>query len=611
MSRLNIVTQTKTEAVLDELYATVLRRMSAGTALLCPVDMAAAFLRMCHAQSCGKCVPCRVGLGQLGDLLEDVLSGRATMETLELIEKTASSVYATADCAIGYEAAALVLRGLEGFRDDYIAHINEGKCSVKCEQGVPCVAKCPAGVEIPGYVALIADGRYADAIRLIRKDNPFPSACGYVCEHPCEEKCRRRIVDDAVNIRGLKRFAADNAGLVPPTEVKYPATGKTVAIVGGGPAGLTAAYFLSIMGHTVEVFEKSHKLGGMLRYGIPRYRLPAQRLDDDINAILATGIKVNYGFEVGRDATLVELKEKYDAVFISIGAHTYKKLRIEGEEGEGVIPAIKLLRDIEDGCKPDFSGKTVTVIGGGNVAMDAARSALRCGAKVNIVYRRRQQDMTALPEEIHGTISEGCEIITLCAPIRVERDEDGSVKALVVRPQIAGRLDKSGRPTPVDAKEPERRIETDLIIAAIGQAIDSNHFGQSSIPLDRDAIMADDASRIYENPGVYAGGDCVTGPATVIRAIAGGKVAAANIDEYLGYHHVIEADVEIPDKKVRNVVPCGRQNMVERVSCERACDFCDVELPLSEEEALLEAGRCLRCDHFGYGPYWADRRHKW
>lgn len=611
MSRLNIVSQTKTEAVLDELYATVLRRMSAGTAVLCPVDMAAAFLRLCHAQSCGKCVPCRVGLGQLGGLLEDVLSGRATMDTLDLIEKTASSIYATADCAIGFEAAALVLRGLKGFREDYIAHIKEGKCSVKCEQGVPCVAKCPAGVEIPGYVALVAEGRYADAVRLIRKDNPFPSACGYVCEHPCEAKCRRRIVDDSVNIRGLKRFAADNAGAVPPTEVKYPRTGKTVAIVGGGPAGLTAAYFLTIMGHSVEVFEKNDKLGGMLRYGIPRYRLPGEKLDDDINAILATGVKVHYGFEVGKDASLIDLKERFDAVFISIGAHTYKKMRIEGEEGEGVIPAIKLLHDIEDGNKPDFSGKTVTVVGGGNVAMDAARSALRCGAKVNIVYRRRQQDMTALPEEVEGTIAEGCNLITLCAPVRVERGEDGSVKALIIQPQLSGKIDKGGRPTPVNAKEPERRIETDIIIAAIGQAIDSGHFGQSSIPLDRDTIMADEASRIYENPGVYAGGDCVTGPATVIRAIAGGKVAAANIDEYLGYHHVISADVEIPPQKVRNVEPCGRQNMVERCAGERACDFCDVELPLTEEEALLEATRCLRCDHFGYGPYWADRRHKW
>ncbi len=611
MSRLNIASQTKTEAVLDDLYATVLRRMSAGTAVLCPVDMAAAFLRLCHAQSCGKCVPCRVGLGQLGNLLEDVLSGRATMETLELIEKTASAIYATADCAIGHGSAALVLRGLEGFREDYISHIQEGKCSVKCEQGVPCISKCPAGVEIPGYVALVAEGRYADAVRLIRKDNPFPAACGYVCEQPCEAKCRRRIVDDAINIRGLKRFAVDNAGVVPPTEVKYPATGKRVAVVGGGPAGLTAAYFLTIMGHSVEVFEKSHKLGGMLRYGIPRYRLPGEKLDEDINAILATGVKVHYGFEVGKDATLVELKEKFDAVFISIGAHTYKKLKIEGEEGEGVISAIKLLRDIEDGNKPDFTGKTVTVVGGGNVAMDAARSALRCGAKVNIVYRRRQQDMTALPEEIHGTIAEGCNLITLCAPVRIERGEDGAVKALIIQPQISGKLDKSGRPTPVNAKEPERRIETDIVIAAIGQAIDSDHFGQSSIPLDRDTIMADDASRIYENPGVYAGGDCVTGPATVIRAIAGGKVAAANIDVYLGYHHVISEDIDVPDKQVRNIVPCGRQNMVERVSDQRVCDFCDVELPLAEEEAQIEATRCLRCDHFGYGPYWADRRHKW
>ncbi|MGI5936858.1 MAG: NAD(P)-binding protein [Oscillospiraceae bacterium] len=610
MSRLIMPPESQTEKVLRELYGIVLRRVASGASLLCPVDMVTAFLKLCHAQSCGKCVPCRIGLGQLIDMLEDVLDGNATNATVALIEKTARSIYASADCAIGFGAAEMVLRGLEGFREDYIAHVRDKRCSVQCEQGAPCISLCPAGVEIPGYIALIAEGQYADAIRLIRRDNPFPTVCGYVCEHPCEAKCRRHILDDAINIRGLKRFAADNAGYVPPPK-KYPETGKRVAIIGAGPAGLTAAYYLALMGHTVEVFEKRGQLGGMLRYGIPRYRLPSDKLDNDIRAILDTGIKVHTGMEVGRDVSIDTLRKEYDAIFISIGAHTDKKLQIPGTKGPGVIPAIEMLRDLGEGVHRDFAGKTVNVIGGGNVAMDAARSAMRLGARrVNIVYRRRQQDMTALPEEVEGAIAEGCDLITLCAPHSIERNAEGNIKALWVQPQLAGPI-VDGRPLPIDAAEPRHRIPCDLIIVAIGQAIESENFGKARIPLDRDAICAGGDSSVLDHPGIFAGGDCVTGPATVIKAIAAGKVAAANIDEYLGFHHPIKADVDIPAPGMIKTEAWGRANMVEREAAVRKQDFEMIEEPLSGEAACLEASRCLRCDHYGYGTYWADRRRKW
>jgi hypothetical protein len=214
---------------------------------------------MCHAQGCGKCVSCRVGLGQLQNLLEDVLDGKATLETIDLIEKTAKSIYNTADCAIGYEAAEIVLKGLEGFRDDYESHVLNKRCNAASFESVPCVAYCPAGVDIPGYISLISEGRYADAIKLIRKDNPLPATCAYVCEHPCESRCRRNMIDDAINIRGLKRFEVDNAGDVPVPE-KAESTGKKVAIVGGGPSGLTAAYYLSLMGHDVEYLNREGNL---------------------------------------------------------------------------------------------------------------------------------------------------------------------------------------------------------------------------------------------------------------------------------------------------------------------------------------------------------------
>lgn len=242
MSRLEISTPNQAQLIVEQLYKNLERRIESSPPGLCPIDVSKAFLELCHAQTCGKCVPCRIGLGQLKNLLEDVLKGHATMDTLTLIEKTADSIMSSADCAIGYEAARMVLTGLAGFRDDYEAHIKEGKCTCNYKQAIPCKSLCPAQVDIPGYIALVKEGRYKDAIRLIRKDNPFPTTCGFICEHPCEARCRRNIMDDAVNIRGLKRMAADFAGKVPPPPCA-PSTGKRVAVIGGGPGGLSAAYY--------------------------------------------------------------------------------------------------------------------------------------------------------------------------------------------------------------------------------------------------------------------------------------------------------------------------------------------------------------------------------
>ena len=402
MSRLDIMTPSRSQTVIDGLYRDVERRIASSPPGLCPVDLALSFLRLCHAQTCGKCVPCRIGLGQLATLLEQVLNGEATMETLSIIERTARVIYNSADCAIGRDAARLVSDGLAGFRDDYEEHILHHRCLGGMQNPVPCVALCPAGVDIPGYVALVKNRRYADAVRLIRKDNPFPSACAYICEHPCEARCRRRMIDDAINIRGLKRYAVDHAGDVPNPSNAQP-TGKTVAVIGGGPGGLSAAYYLSLMGHKVTVFEQRSKLGGMLRYGIPSYRFPREILDKEIESILSTGIEVKTGITVGSDVSFDELKNKYDALYIAIGAHTDKKTGIEGENSEGVMSAVEMLRAIGDDSLPDFTGKEIVVIGGGNVAMDVCRSSVRLGArKVSCVYRRRQADMTALPEEVEA-----------------------------------------------------------------------------------------------------------------------------------------------------------------------------------------------------------------
>lgn len=611
MSRLDIMTPSRSQTVIDGLYRDVERRIASSPPGLCPVDLALSFLRLCHAQTCGKCVPCRIGLGQLATLLEQVLNGEATMETLAIIERTARVIYNSADCAIGRDAARLVSDGLAGFRDDYEEHILHHRCLGGMQNPVPCVALCPAGVDIPGYVALVKNHRYADAVRLIRKDNPFPSACAYICEHPCEARCRRRMIDDAVNIRGLKRYAVDHASDVPNPSNAQP-TGKTVAVIGGGPGGLSAAYYLSLMGHKVTVFEQRAKLGGMLRYGIPSYRFPREILDKEIESILSTGIEVKTGITVGSDISFDQLKSKYDALYIAIGAHTDKKTGIEGENSEGVMSAVEMLRAIGDDNLPDFTGKEIVVIGGGNVAMDVCRSSVRLGAKkVSCVYRRRQADMTALPEEVEGAIAEGVELVTLAAPVRIEADENGRAAALWAQPQIIGTIDAAGRPRPEKAARDEIRIPADIIIVAIGQGIETHGFEQSKISIKRGTFIAETSGQIDNMDGVFAGGDCVTGPATVIRAIAAGKVAAANIDEYLGFHHEISVDVAIPDPQLTNNPPHGRINTTERQACERKNDFTCIECGMTDEEANAESSRCLRCDHFGYGIFRGGRKSTW
>ena len=611
MSRLDIMTPSRSQTVIDGLYRDVERRIASSPPGLCPVDLALSFLRLCHAQTCGKCVPCRIGLGQLATLLEQVLNGEATMETLAIIERTARVIYNSADCAIGRDAARLVSDGLAGFRDDYEEHILHHRCLGGMQNPVPCVALCPAGVDIPGYVALVKNRRYADAVKLIRKDNPFPSACAYICEHPCEARCRRRMIDDAINIRGLKRYAVDHAGDVPNPQNAQP-TGKTVAVIGGGPGGLSAAYYLSLMGHKVTVFEQRSKLGGMLRYGIPSYRFPREILDKEIESILSTGIEVKTGITVGSDVSFDELKNKYDALYIAIGAHTDKKTGIEGENSEGVMSAVEMLRAIGDDSLPDFTGKEIVVIGGGNVAMDVCRSSVRLGArKVSCVYRRRQADMTALPEEVEGAIAEGVELVTLAAPVRIEADENGRATALWAQPQIIGTIDAAGRPRPEKAARDEIRIPADIIIVAIGQGIETHGFEQSKISIKRGTFIAEASGQIDNMDGVFAGGDCVTGPATVIRAIAAGKVAAANIDEYLGFHHEISVDVVVPDPQLSSNPPHGRINTTERQACERKNDFTCIECGMTDEEANAESSRCLRCDHFGYGIFRGGRKSTW
>lgn len=609
MARMHVMQRSDTQKVMDRIHQALGDRLAVSSLEPCPVEFTSSFIDMCATQSCGKCTPCRVGLAQLKRLIDSVLDEQADERTLQLIERTALSISLSADCAIGYEAAAMALEAIRGFRKDFEYHIEHGCCGFQQSTRVPCVSGCPAGVDIPGYIALVGAGRNTDAVKLIRKDNPLPIACGLICEHPCEINCRRGMVDNPMNIRGIKRYATDHMESDYRPEVA-PATGKKVAVIGGGPAGLTAAYYLALMGHAPTIYEQRAQLGGMLRYGIPSYRLPREELQREIDWLVDTGIEVKTDVSVGHDVSIQSLVDGYDAVYVAIGAHSDRKLGIPGENAEGVTSAVDMLRKIGDDIMPDFTGKHVVVVGGGNVAMDVARSSVRLGASaVDIVYRRRKVDMTAQDDEIAGAIAEGCNLMELNAPVEVVT-KDGKVAGLKVQPQIIGEK-KNGRFAPHNASCDPVVVDCDIVAVAIGQSIDSQAFEDFGMAVNRGRILASSDGSILEMPGVFAGGDCVSGPATVIRAVEAGKTAAANIDRYLGSNHVITTDVDIPPVQLTSKTYCARSNMTERPAAERKDDFNLMENCFTEEEVLQEASRCLRCDHFGLGAFRGGRIEQW
>ena len=602
MAKLSIAPRSRDDARIAAHLDTFARRVEATPPGMCPLAVQLTMLQASGAQTCGKCVPCRDGIPQLAAMLQLVVDCEADEGVLEGLRALAEMIRDTSDCAIGYEAARSVLEGLDTFADEYASHLRDRSCQEGVGQTVPCETLCPAHVDVPAYIALTAAGDYAGAVNMVRKDNPFPTACAFVCEHPCETRCRRTLIDAPINIRGIKKFAVDQ---MPADQVAPPPrsvdTARTVAVIGGGPSGLTCAYFLALMGHRVTVFEERAQLGGMLRYGIPAYRFPRERLDEDIRGILNAGtITARCGEAVGAHE-MAEIADTYHAVYVSIGAQTGKSLRIDGVDAEGVVSAVDLLGAIGDGDYPDFTGKRVVVVGGGNVAMDCARTSVRAGAdEVSVVYRRRKDDMTALPAEVESAIAEGVEMIVLEAPASIEVDERGHCTALITQPQMIGPV-RGGRPAPVAADKPTRRIEADVILIAVGQNVVSGPFEEFGMQTTWGCFNADEHLAAEGHDHVFVGGDCQIGPSTVIRAIGAGKVAARNIDEFLGYHHKLPCDVEVPEPLPNDRTPKGRVEITERPARERRLDFDGVENGMSREEVVQECGRCLRCDRFGCG----------
>ena len=602
MARLSVAPRAKDDAKFATFLDEYERRVEATPPGMCAVAMQLDLLRAGGCQTCGKCVPCREGIAHIETLLEEVLAFDAEPDVLDEIRAQAAVVRDTADCAIGWHAAEVLLAGLNTFKEEFESHVKQGKCREGVAQTVPCETLCPAHVNVPAYIALAGLGDYAGVIGMVRKDNPFPTACAFVCEHPCEKRCRRTLIDAPINIRGIKKFAVDQlAADQVPTPAPAASTGKKVAIVGGGPSGLTCAYFCALMGHEVHVLEMRKQLGGMMRYGIPAYRFPRERLDEDIRAIVSAG-NVTVHTECRIDAEgMRRLSEEYDAVYVAIGAQGGKTLKLDGADAEGVMSAVDLLTKIGDDEYPDFTGKNVVVIGGGNVAMDCARTSVRAGAtSVTVAYRRRLEDMTALRAEIDSAMQEGVEMMTLQAPDHIEV-ENGQAVALYTQPQFIGPV-KRGRPAPQKADKPLVCVPADVVLIAVGQDIESAPFEEAGMQADRTYFEADDGLKSMGSlDNVFVGGDCQAGPKTVIIAIGAGKVAARNIDDYLGFNHELDCGVEVPPAAANWRQPCGRVNIVERPARERKGDFDAVEVEMSAEEAFQEARRCLRCDHFGCG----------
>lgn len=473
----------------------------------------------------------------------------------------------------------------------------------------PCTMTCPAHVDARHYIEKIAEGDYSGAVRLVREQNPLPAVCGRICTRPCEDECRRNLVDERVAIDGLKRFASDYEaahGIILPE--KAPATGKRIAVIGAGPAGLTCAYYSLLKGHAVTIFERHPKAGGMLRYGIPSYRLPREILDREAGLIESLGAQLRCGVEFGRDVTPESLKaEGYSALFLGVGSQTGRRLGCAGEEvcKEDILTGVEFLCRVEQARDIDLTGKKVVVAGGGNTAVDAARSAVRLGAaQVEIVYRRGRAEMPAHAEEVAAAEAEGLTLSVLTTPKAVRRDERGLVLTLVG--MALGLPDASGRRRPVEVAGSEYDISADLVISAVGQTQDLS-FLNERFPLKtvRDRLAADEATGEASIPGVYAGGDAVTGPATAIEAIAAGKRAALAIDAYLRGEEYRTADdyFHVKGKTLREVDPAEyegleklpMQHPAEIPPEQRKRTFDEAELSFTEEEARKEAARCLKC----------------
>ncbi|MFC1539373.1 NADH-quinone oxidoreductase subunit NuoF [Candidatus Latescibacterota bacterium] len=577
----------------------------------CMVDFARYFLDFAQKESCGECVPCRQGTRQMLRILEDITSGKGKPEDIDILLEMAEGIKAGSLCGLGQTAPNPVLTTIRYFRKEYEEHIKFKKCSAGvCKEIIssPCQHTCPVDTEVPVYISLIAQKRYVEAFEAILKDNPLPSVCGRVCHHPCESKCQAGKWGNPIAVRALKRFATEYAaktGIYPSGYRKKP-DGEKVAIVGSGPAGLTAGYFLALMDYEVTIFEALDEPGGALSVYIPEYRLPRDVLDADIKNIENAGVTIKTNTRVGKDIPFAKLLSDFKAVYIATGAHKTRKLNIPNEDAEGVLDAMEFLKNVN--LKKDVTvGKRVGIIGGGNAAVDAARTAVRLEEceNVTIIYRRTKKEMPAFEEEVEALIDEGIEILFLSAPSKIIT-ENGKITGIECQKMKLGKMDESGRRRPVPVRGSEFVVELDTLIVAIGEEADCDFLdGEHEIKVSKwNTVTIDSETYETSHAGVFAGGDVVSGPDTVIKAMSAGKVAAGMIDKYirgetlerkyeLTRPSMYVPPVELTDEELEEA---DRPEIPSLPVRKRKNNFLEVDSSLTEEAAVKEARRCLRCD---------------
>jgi NADH-quinone oxidoreductase subunit F len=576
----------------------------------CMVDVARYFIEFTHSESCGKCIPCRAGLDQALNILNRFTHGTATEGDLATLDELSRMMRDLSLCGLGQTAPNPVLTTLRHFLPEFLHHIRAKRCHAGvCEQLAlsPCENSCPLHINIPRYLELLHAGKTDVAFLSLILDNPLPASTGRVCQHPCDNRCRRAGIDEAVNMREVHRYIADSAyasGRYPSliksvVARKKPMTGKRAAVVGAGPTGLTAAFYLALLGHEVTVFEANPEAGGMLRYALPQYRLPKDVIGKELELIVALGVQFQYNTVVGKDILLNDLGSSFDAVFLSIGTWKESWVYMPGTELKGVVPALNLLEDVAKG-KNVALGSRVIVIGGGNAAIDSARTALRLGAEVTVVYRRDRRDMPAIVEEVIAAEEEGVKFAFYAAPHRIVGSDDGTVKVLEAVRTRPGEFDASGRRKPIMTSE-VLRFDCSTVVLAVGETVDLDFVKATGLKLKADnrGLEVDPFSLETSRANFYAGGDLITGASNVSNAMGYGKRAAKNIDERL--MGVDRFGSLWPDFDLINKVPLQpseqrRHRVRERDARPRSKDFEDTTLGLNAEEARLECGRCLRCD---------------
>jgi NADH-quinone oxidoreductase subunit F len=575
----------------------------------CMVDVARYFVEFTHSESCGKCVPCRVGLNKALRLLNSITEGSGTTDHLRLLDELGRMIRECSLCGLGQSAPNPVLTTLRHFREEYEDHIVAKRCRAGVCQELalsPCENSCPLRMNIPRFLELYQEGRLEDAFESVILDNPLPASTGRVCQHPCDNRCRRQSFDEVVNMREVHRFIADaiyQSDRFEPMMQRILArrlapTGRRVAVAGAGPTGLTAAFYLAMLGHDVTIFEERSEAGGMLRFAIPEYRLPKSVLRRELDLIERVGVKMEFNVRVGFDLPLNELASRFDAVFLSIGTWKESWLYLPGTELKGVYPALPFL---ESGARQEKvkKGARVAIIGGGNAAIDSARSVQRMGANATILYRRERNDMPAIDEEIQAAEEEGVKIVFLAAPHRILGDKDGNVKAIEIVKTRLGEYDKSGRKRPIPTDEVQR-FDCDSVILAVGETFDLDFCKASGLELKEEGtIVVDRFTLETSRPGFYAGGDVITGASNVSNAMGGGKQAARKIDERLMGEQRWER--LFPEFEYSRQAP-GEPSLSRRhtghslLAKYRVRSQEEVVAGLNPEEALEEARRCLRCD---------------